>query len=86
MLQKLAVDGFELVGKISQFNEDSIKKTIMKIVIQDIFLNFKLNILSYYKLHNDFPLLQQRIKVNKCEKLTCNLKFKNVVHIRMFYI
>ena len=86
MLQKLAVDGFELVGKISQFNEDSIKKTIMKIVIQDIFLNFKLNILSYYKLHSDLPLLQQRINVNKCEKLTCNLKFKNVVHIRMFYI
>ena len=86
MLQKLAVDGFELVGKISQFNEDSIKKTIMKIVIQDIFLNFKLNILSYYKLYNDLPLLQQRIKVNKCEKLTCNLNFKNVVHIRMFYI
>ena len=40
MSQKLPVNHFEWVKQeeLSKFNEDFIKKTMMKIVIQDIFL------------------------------------------------
>ena len=36
------------------------------------------------KLHSDLPFLSQRMKINKCSKLVCNLYDKNnyVVHIR----
>ena len=36
--------------------------------------------------HNDVLFLQERMKVNKCNKLVCNLYHKNnyVVHIRIF--
>ena len=35
-------------------------------------------------LHSDLPFLPERMKINKCSKLVCNLndKKKNVIHIR----
>ena len=35
-------------------------------------------------MHSDLPFLSERIKINKCSKLVCNLYDKNnyVVHIR----
>ena len=38
MSQKLPIDGFEWVKNLSKFNEDYLKKNLMKIVLQDIFL------------------------------------------------
>ena len=36
-----------------------------------------------HDLHSDLPFLPERMKVNKCKKLVCNLfnKKKNVVHV-----
>ena len=35
-------------------------------------------------MHSDLPFLAERIKINKCNKLVCNVRDKkaNVVHIR----
>ena len=38
MSQKLSVNGFKWVKNVSKTDEDFIKKTMLKIVIKDIFL------------------------------------------------
>ena len=48
MSQKLSVNNFERIEDISQFNEDFIKKTIMKKVIKDIFAKLMFNMLKNY--------------------------------------
>ena len=42
-----------------------------------------MNILELHDLHSDLPSLPERMKINKCSKLVCNLydKKNNVVHI-----
>ena len=49
--------------------------------MKDIFLTFMFNIL---KIHNNLPFLQERMKIEKVEKLVANLhdKAKYVLHIR----
>ena len=47
MPQKLPVNNFEWIKDTSQFNEDSIK-TIMKKVMEDTFLKLTFNILKNY--------------------------------------
>ena len=47
MLQKLPVNNFEWIEDTSQFNEDFIK-TIMKKVMNDIFLKLIFSILKNY--------------------------------------
>ena len=47
MSQKLHVSGFKLKKNILKFNEEFIR-TMMKIVIKDIFLKYMLNILKIY--------------------------------------
>ena len=39
---------------------------------------------NLHKLHSDLPFLSERMKINKCSKLTCTLYDKEnyVVHIR----
>ena len=72
--------------KISKFNEDFIKNydedsNIGYILTVDI--EYPKNL---HDLHNDLPFLPERMKINKCSKLVCNLYDRNnyVVHIRAF--
>ena len=48
MLQKLPVNSFEWIEDTFHFNEDFIKKTIMKKVIKDVFSKLMSNILKNY--------------------------------------
>ena len=48
MPQKLPVSNFEWIKDTFQFNEDFIKKTMMKKVIKDVFLKLMFNILKIY--------------------------------------
>ena len=48
MPQKLPVSNFEWIKDTFQFNEDFIKKTIMKKVMKDVFLKLMFNILKIY--------------------------------------
>ena len=55
----------------------------MKPVIRDISLKQMLNVKKkMFSLHSDLPFLPEREKIEKFEELVCNIKKKNVVHIR----
>ena len=70
MSQKLPIDGFKWKKKL-KFNEDFIK-------------NYNDDSDKGYILHSSLPFLPERMKINKCNKLVCNLYDKNnyVGHIR----
>ena len=61
---------------IKNYNEDSDKRYILKV---DVEYPRKL-----HDLHSHLPFLPERMKINKCTKLVCNLYDKEnyVVHIR----
>ena len=84
MSQKLPVDGFELEVYTSKFNEDFIKN-YDEYSNNGYMLTVDVEYPKYFHdLHGDLPSLPERIKINKCSKLVCNLYDKNnyVVHIR----
>ena len=77
MSQKLPIDGFKWKKKILKFNEDFIKsydKIGCKIYIFEVDLEYPKNL---HDLHSYLPFWPERIKINKCSKLVCNLYDKN---------
>ena len=86
MSQKLPVDGFKWIEKnnlskfeekfIKNYNENSDKGYILKVDVE-----YPKNL---HKLHSDLPFLAERMKINKCSKLTCTMQNKEnyVIHIR----
>ena len=78
---KLPLVGFGWVEEASHFSEVS-KKTTVKIMMKDIFLQLMLNM--KYNLHNDSQSLPKRTKIRKVEKLSGSLyDIKDyVIHIR----
>ena len=84
MEQNLPVGGFKWVRDVSRIDEDFIKNYDEN---SDIGYFLKVDI-KYRKelhdLHSDLPFLSERMKINKCSKLVCNLYNKKnyVVHIR----
>ena len=83
MSQKLHVDGFKKKKNMLKFNEDFIKnydEDSDKGYILEVDVEYPKNL---HDLHSDLPFLPERMKINKCSKLACNLYDKNnyVVHI-----
>ena len=83
MSQKLPVDGFKWVKDLSKFNESFIKnydENSDKGYILEVDVEYPKNL---HKLHSDLPFLPERMKINKCTKLVCNVQDKEnyVVHI-----
>ena len=84
MSQNLPVNGFKLVRNVSKTEEG-----FMKHCDEDGDFGYLLEVdierpRKLHDLHNDLPFLPERMKINKCNKLVCNLYDKNnyVVHIR----
>ena len=85
MSKKLPVGNFKWIEKddllkfdekfIKIFNENSDKGCILKVDVE-----YPKNL---HKLHSDLPFLPERIKINKCSKLTCTIKNKEnyVIHV-----
>ena len=82
MSKKLPVNGFKWIDKkerneefIKNYNENGNKGYIFEV---DVKYPKKL-----HKLHSDLPFLPERMEINKCKKLVCNLynKKKYVAHI-----
>ena len=82
MSKKLPVNGFKwtdnnMINKefIKSYNENDKKGYILEV---DVKYPKKL-----HDLHSDLPFLPERMEINKCKKLVCNLYDKNkyVVHI-----
>ena len=61
---------------IKNFDEDSDKGYILEVDVE-----YPKNL---HDFHSDLPFLSERMKINKCSKLVCNLhdKKRYVVHIR----
>ena len=84
MSQKLPVNGFKWVKNVSKIDEDFIKnydEDSDKGYIIEVDVKYQKNL---HDLHSDLPFLPERMKINKCNKLVCNLydKKNDVVHIR----
>ena len=78
MSQKLPVGNFKWIEKddISNFNENFIKnydENSDKGYILEVDVEYPKNL---HKLHSDLPFLPERMKINKCSKLTCTLQNK----------
>ena len=73
MSQKLPVNGFEWVEKLSQFNEGFIKnygKNSDKGYILEVDVEYPKNL---FNLHEDLPFLAERKKILKCKELVSNI-------------
>ena len=82
MSQKLPVNGFKWLDSdkineefIKNYNEDNNKGYILEVIVK-----YQKRL---HKLHSDLPFLPERMKIDKCNKLICNLfnKKKYVTHI-----
>ena len=85
MSKKLPVNGFKWLdsNKINEINEDFIENYDVK---NDKGYIFKVDVKypkRLHELHSDLPFLSERMEINKCKKLVCNLftKKKYVTHI-----
>ena len=81
MSRKLPVDGFEWADDISETHENFIKHYDED---SNVGYFIKADIKYPEELHNklsDFPFLPERMKVNKCKKLVCNLYDKKTMLI-----
>ena len=84
MSQKLPVNGFKWVEDTSRINEEFIKnynEINRKGYILEVDVKYPKKL---HDSHSDLPFLPIRMKIDKCEKLVCNLhnKKKYVVHIK----
>ena len=84
MSQKLAVNNIEWIEDTSEFNEDFIKNYNEESDGEYFLENNVQYTEKLHKLHNDLPLLPERMKSEKVEKLVANLhdKTEYVIHIR----
>ena len=84
MSEKLPMNGFKWLSHISGMNEKFVKsynkKNSDKGYIPEVDVDYPSKL---HKLHSDMPFLPERMKIDKTQKLVCNLrdKKKYVVHI-----
>ena len=84
MSQKLPVSGFKWKKNMSKFTKEFIKnydEDSNKGYILEVDVKYPKQL---HDLHSDLPFSPERIKIDKCKKLLCNLYDKKnyVVHIR----
>ena len=76
MCKKLPVDNFKWVDDLSIFTEDFIKNYDEESDIGYLFVVDVEYPKNLHKLHSDLPFLPERMKINKCTKLVCNVQDK----------
>ena len=74
MPQKLPINGFKWLEDTSGINEE-FKGYRLKVKGYILEVDVKYRKKLHY-LHSDLPVLPERMKINKCEKLVCNLRNK----------
>ena len=85
MSQKLPVNGFKWVKRLSKFNEDFIKdydENSNKGYFLEVDVDYPKKL---FDLHKNLPFLRERKKVNKIEKIICSIedKEKYAVNIKV---
>ena len=84
MSEKLPINGFKWVNDISKIDKKFIKSYDKKNSDKGYVLEVDVDYPSkLHRLHSDMPFLPERMKIDKTQKLVCNLrdKPKYVVHI-----
>ena len=84
MPEKLPINEFKWVNDISGINEKFVKSYDKKNSDKSYILEVDVDYLSkLHRLHSDMPFLCERMKIDKTQKLVCNLrdKKKYVVHV-----
>ena len=79
MSQKLPVNGFKWVKNVSNIDEDFINKYDKDSdegYILEVDVEYPKNL---HGLHNDLPFLPERVKIDKCNKLVCNMYDKKTM-------
>ena len=84
MSQRLLINGFKGVKRLSKFDEVFIKnydENSNKGCILEVDVDYPNNL---FNLHSDLPFLPERNKINKCKKLVCSIhnKEKYVANIK----
>ena len=84
MSQKCPVNNFEWINDTSQFNEDFMKNCNEE-SDEEYFIEVNVIYLEkLHKIHNDLPVLPERMRIKRVEKLVAKLhdKTEYVIHIR----
>ena len=84
MSEKLPINGFKWVNDISGINKKFVKSYDKKNSDKGYILEVDVDYPSkLHKLHSDMPFLPEKMKIDKTQKLVCNLhdKKKYLVHI-----
>ena len=84
MYGRLTVNSFQWMEQLSEFDEHFIKNSDGnndKGYVLEIDVEYLKNLFNF---HYDLPFLPERMKIEKCKKLVCNMHNKGnyVVHIR----
>ena len=84
MSQKLPVNGFKWIKNVTEIDEKFIKnydEDSDKGYIFEVDVTYPKRL---HDLYSDLPFLPKRMKIDKCQKLVCNLrnKKKYIVHMR----
>ena len=83
MPKKLPVADFKWVDGLSIFTEEFSKnydENSDRGYLFEVDVEYSRNL---YKLHSDLPFLPERMKINKCDKLVCNVQDKENYIIHM---
>ena len=96
MSKKLPVNGFKWLDNNKTAEPSSLERNLKHVINEEFIKNYNENDKKGYilevdvkypkklhDLHSDLPFLPERMEINKCKKLVCNLydKKKYVVHI-----
>ena len=79
MSEPLPVDGFDCIKDLSKVDGDFIKnydKDSIKGYILEVDVKYPKNL---HDLHSDLPFLPERMKIDECNKLLCNLYDKKTM-------
>ena len=79
MSEKLSINGFKWVSDISGINEKFVESSNKKNSDKGYILEMDVDYPSkLHKLHSDMPFLPERMKIDKTQKLVCNLHDKKI--------
>ena len=76
MSQKLPINGFKWIEDTSRITEEFIKhysENDNKGYILEVDVKYPKKL---HDLHSDLPFLPKGMKIDKCKKLVCNLRYK----------
>ena len=85
MSKKLPVDEFKWIDDLSILTEDFIKNYDEEGDTGYLFVVDVQYPKNLHMLHSDLPFLPERMKINKCDKLVCDLNDKENYPVHILY-